>query len=183
MAPLLVKPVYMIRRDRFGRYQRQERWRQIIGYSILGGILLGIGLGIAGVGEPYTYIKEVEAATSTPEEIKVMLVLDYSDPKDIEKLIRDTFVGEEDLAVAIVKSEGGLVEEIQSHFVKNGVREPSFCAFQVHEPSWMKRAKELGYGDYKTNVESCVKMGKYIRDNYGWKQWSGYNNGSYKKYL
>lgn len=130
---------------------------------------------------PIVFIKEAEAATSTPE-IRVQIEVVY-DEAGIERLIRGTFVGEEDLAVAVVKSEGGLVKEIQSHFVKNGIREPSFCAFQVHEPTWMEKAKELGYGDYKTNVESCVKMGKYIRDNYGWRQWSGYNNGSYLQYL
>jgi hypothetical protein len=183
MAPLLVKPVYMIRRDKFGRYQRQERWRQIIGYSILGGILLGVGLGIAGVGEPYTYIKEAEAATSTPEEIKVMLVLDYSDPKDIEKLIRDTFVEEPNTAVAVAKAEGGLRTEVQSHYIKNGIREPSYCAFQIHAPSWDREAKRLGYADYRINVEHCVKMARHIYKQHGWQPWSAYKNGSYKAKL
>ena len=105
------------------------------------------------------------------------------DAEGIERLIRKTFVEEPNTAVAIVKGEGGLRTEVQSHYYVDGVREPSFCAFQIHEPSWMMEAKRLGYGDYKTNVESCVKMARHIYNLQGWYPWSAYKNGSYKKHL
>jgi hypothetical protein len=179
----------MQQRDRQGRFRKERvttRWEYVICLSILGGIFTGMYLDKKDLNPwagPIIYTAEASTESlQTPKEVSVLIRVEYSE-EGIERLIRETFVGEEDLAVAVVKSEGGLVKEIQSHFVKNGVREPSFCAFQLHEPTWMKKAKELGYGDYKTNVESCVKMAKYIRDNYGWRQWSGYNNGSYLKYL
>ncbi len=109
--------------------------------------------------------------------------------ENIEKEIRKTFPEAPNTAVAIVKGEGGLVTERQSDYYRDGVREPSFCAWQIHEPSWMELAKSLGYGDYKTNVESCIKMARVIYKDYekrtgdGFNAWSAYTNGSYKKYL
>jgi len=175
MAPLLVKPVYMIRRDRFGRYQRQERWRQIIGYSILGGISLGIGLGIAGVGKPYTYIKEAEAATSTAE-VKVMLVLDYSNPKDIEKLIRETFPESPNTAVAIAKAESEMNSKAfnpESHIGCNG----SIGVFQIACVHNRKDPQALH--DVETNIRKAREI--YLRE--GWKPWGAFTDGRYKKYL
>ena len=121
-----------------------------------------------------------------PREVRLEVIIDWT-PERIEKEIRDTFYFDPHTAIAIVKAEGGLNKEIQSHIVTNGIQEPSFCAFQIHEPSWMKKAKKLGYGDYKTNPASCIKMARYIYDNATdrngnrlyWNSWSAYKNGSY----
>lgn len=51
--------------------------------------------------------------------------------------------------------------------VKAGERERSFCIFQLHEPAHDARARQLGLGDYKTNVESCVKMARVVYDDRG----------------
>ena len=59
-----------------------------------------------------------------------------------------------------------------------GQRERSFCIFQIHEPDHHQTAVSLGLGDYKTNVESCVKMARHIYESSGHRftPWSVYNN-------
>lgn len=60
--------------------------------------------------------------------------------------------------------------------VKAGDQELSFCFFQIHAPAHDKRAKQLGLGDYKTNVESCVKMARVIYDDRGdFSAWTEYH--------
>lgn len=147
----------------------------MIGYSILGGILLGIGLGIAGVGEPYTYIREAEAATSTPE-VEVMLVLDYSDPKDIEQLIRNTFPEAPNTAVAIAMAESELNTNAfngEAHIGCNG----SIGVFQIACVHNRKDPQALR--DVETNIKKAREI--YLRE--GWKPWGAYTDGRYKAYL
>jgi len=131
-------------------------------------------------------VHKAEAATfkEEPKEVKLEVVVDWT-PRRIEKEIRTVFHEIPNTAVAVAKAEGGLVKERQSDFYRNGVREPSFCAFQIHAPSWDKKAKNLGYGDYKTNPASCIRMAKYIYDHTGknFNQWSAYREGKHKKYL
>ena len=177
----------MQQRDYHGRYHKARvttRWEYIVCLSILGGIILGLRLDSHRKEQPLQLINRAEAATSTSKEIPVLIEVKYT--KDgIERLIRETFIETPNTAVAIAKEEGHLKTEIQSNYYRNGIREPSFCTFQIHEPSWMKLAKSLGYGDYKTNVESCIKMARVIYDRNGkrWTDWSAYNNGDYKKHL
>jgi len=135
------------------------------------------------MGKP-VYATNVQTATvvEEPKEVRLEVVINWT-PERIEKEIRDVFPETPNTAVAVAKAEGGLVKERQSDHYRNGVREPSFCAFQIHEPSWMKEAKRLGYGDYKTNPASCIKMARYIYDVGTWDEWSVYNDGSYKKHL
>lgn len=160
----------------------RKRWENIIGYSAIVGIIFGIVLHI--FSQPYVFVREAQAATviSTPKSMPV--TVEYSRP-GIERLIRNTFPEDPETALAIARNEGDLQVEIQSKYHKNGVREPSFCTFQIHEPSWMKLAKSLGYGDYKTNVESCVKMARVVYETSGnkWTMWTTYTSGSYKQYL
>jgi len=125
---------------------------------------------------------EKEVEVKEPREVRLEVIVNWT-PERIEKEIRTVFPESPNTAVAIAKAEGGLVKERQSDHYRDGVREPSFCAFQIHEPSWMKEAKRLGYGDYKTNPASCIKMARYIYDVGTWDEWSVYNNGSYKKHL
>ena len=61
--------------------------------------------------------------------------------------------------------------------VKAGDQELSFCVFQIHAPAHDKNAKRLGLGDYKTNVESCIKMARVIYDDRGgFYAWTEYHN-------
>lgn len=58
-----------------------------------------------------------------------------------------------------------------------GDREQSFCIFQIHAPAHDATAKRLGYGDYKTNVESCIQMARVIyEDRGGFYPWTVYKN-------
>lgn len=59
--------------------------------------------------------------------------------------------------------------------LKPGDREQSFCIFQIHEPAHKETIERLGLQDYKTNVESCVKMAYVIYKKKGsFKDWSVY---------
>lgn len=66
-----------------------------------------------------------------------------------------------------------------------GDRERSFCYFQIHEPDWNTEAKRLGFGDYKTDPEHCIKMAKHIFDAAGqsFSDWTTYNTGAHLAYL
>ena len=169
-----------MKRQRPTRNGRHERWVQLIGFSILGGILLG--LFIDKWSQPLVYVKVAEAATTTPPV--VLIELDYSSKESIEKLIRATFPEEPNTAVAVAKCESGLVKDAQSHFILSYGREQSYGIFQIHAKDWDAKAKKLGYSDYKTDVEDNVKMARHLYKARGnFKDWSCYNNGSYKKYL
>jgi len=129
------------------------------------------------------HVNAQEPATTTPEVVEVIVKINWTEAR-IERHIREVFHEQPDLAYAIAMAEGGMRVEVQSHYTKDGIREPSFCAFQIHEPSWDKKAKALGYGDYKTNPDSCIRMARYIYDAAGnWTDWSAFNNGSYKKFM
>lgn len=125
-----------------------------------------------------------EPSIDSAKEVKVEVVIKWT-PKRIEQEIRATFPETPNTAVAIATEEGGLLKERQSDYYKNGVRERSFCTFQIHEPSWGIEAKRLGYGEYKTNPTHCIAMARHIYDSaeQSWGDWSAYTNGAYKKHL
>lgn len=171
------------------RHRKSNLTKDVICLCISIGAIIGLFLSFA----QHYHASKVEAKElplvnsselPLPREVRIEARINWT-PERIEKEIRDTFPEDADRAVAIVMSEGGLVTEKQSQIVKDGIQEPSFCAFQIHKPSWDIKAKKLGYGDYKTNVQHCVKMARYIYDSAGgkWTDWSAYNNGSYKKYM
>ena len=59
---------------------------------------------------------------------------------------------------------------------KVGDREESHCIFQIHAPVHQVTADRLGYGDFRTNVESCVAMARVIYDQRGnFTAWEAYN--------
>ena len=62
--------------------------------------------------------------------------------------------------------------------VRAGDRERSFCIFQIHEPAHKETIQRLGLEDFKTNVESCVKMARVVYDQRGgsFKPWSVYKD-------
>ena len=178
----------MIQRDRHGRFRKVRvttRWDYLVCLSILGGIFLGMYMDAKHMNPfsgPIVYIHEAEAKEEI--EVKLEVNIDWTKERIVQE-IRKTFPETPNTAVAIATEEGGLHKVRQSDIYKNGIREPSFCTFQIHEPSWGREAKKLGYGDYKTNPAHCIAMARYIYDNYGqkWTAWSAYNNGSYRKHL
>lgn len=72
-----------------------------------------------------------------------------------------------------------------SRGIYKGQTEQSYCIFQIHAPDHDTTAQQLGLGDYKTNVESCIKMARYLyeRRGYTFNDWSVYKNGMYLAYL
>ena len=89
------------------------------------------------------------------------------------------------MAVAVARAESTL-RMVQSNFIytasnvprgkKVGDREESYCIFQIHAPAHQVEADRLGYGDYRTNIESCVAMAYEIYKNKGYTftDWSVY---------
>lgn len=151
----------------------------------MGVILSGILIDIQIDKTTHAEVQEVKQVIQPKREVKIEVTYDSWTPERIEQEIRSTFHEEPNTAVAVVKAEGGLRINVQSHYVTNGVQEPSYCAFQIHAPSWDKKAKQLGYGDYRTNPKSCVAMARVIYEAAGhsWSDWSAYKNGTYKNFL
>ena len=178
MAPLLVKTIGMKRRA--DRNPQRERWIQIIGFSILGGITLG--LLIDRLQEPITYVKVAEAQEVEQEQVALIRVV--YDKAGIERLIRETFPEEPNTAVAIAKCESGLNADIQSHHTLSYGREQSFGVFQIHARDHDKTAKRLGFEDYRTDVEDNIAMARFLYDSRGnFRDWTCYNSGGYKRHL
>lgn len=78
------------------------------------------------------------------------------------------------MAVRIAKCESGLKVDIQGPTSDYGV-------MQIHEPSWDWKAKQLGYDNYKTDVQDNLAMARYIYDNAGqtWTDWVCYTKNMY----
>lgn len=85
------------------------------------------------------------------------------------------------MAVAVARAESSL-QMIQSRHIYGvdsiyaGQQEMSYCIFQIHAPAHQVSADRLGYGDYRTNIESCVYMAYEIYKNKGYTftDWSVY---------
>ena len=60
---------------------------------------------------------------------------------------------------------------------KAGDREQSFCIFQIHEPVHKALISSLDATDFKTNVESCVKVARAVYENagYSFNPWTEYH--------
>lgn len=61
---------------------------------------------------------------------------------------------------------------VQSNHIQPYGREESYGIFQIHARAWEATAQQLGYGDYKTNVESNILMARYIYEVSGWGAWT-----------
>lgn len=96
--------------------------------------------------------------------------------EDIIRKIKEAFPESPETAVVIAKCESSLVIDIQSHHVRNGIREESFGIFQIHKQSWHKTAISLGYENYQTEVDDNIAMARYIYERAGksWNDWSCY---------
>ena len=169
MAPLLVKTIGMKRRA--DRNPQRERWIQIIGFSILGGITLG--LLIDRLQEPITYVKVAEAQEVEQEQVALIRVV--YDKAGIERLIRETFPEEPNTAVAIAKAESGLVATAynpEAHRSCNG----SVGVFQI---ACVHTRDKESLKDVETNIKKAREI--YLRE--GWRPWGAYTDGRYKEYL
>ena len=159
----------------------KEKWIQIIGLSILGGITLGIFIDL--YLSPVVEIAQAETvATTTPQEIKVLLVLDYSNPKDIEQLIRQTFPEEPNTAVAVAKAESELNTKAFNPEAHRGCM-GSVGVFQiacVHNRSNPNALKDVEFNIKKARAiydETKARTGN------GWLKWGAYTDGRYKSHL
>lgn len=117
--------------------------------------------------------EEVELMTNTEYEAYLRSQEDYEWTEErIIEYIREVFVEDPDTAVKVAKCESGLNPTIQSHHVLSYGREQSFGLFQIHAPDWHQMSWELGFTEYKTDVEDNVRFAYWIYKKYGWKMWS-----------
>lgn len=108
-----------------------------------------------------------------PEPAIVLLEVVYTQ-EDIIRKIKEVFPEDPETAVKIARCESGLRIEVQSGHTLSYGREQSFGLFQVHAPHWEKTAKQLGYEDYRTNLDHNLSLARYIYDSAGkkWTPWS-----------
>jgi len=96
-------------------------------------------------------------------------------------------------AVAVAMAESGLkMQQSRERYqedkpkwgVKKGDTELSFCIFQIHAPAHDATAGRLGLDDYRTNIESCVKMARVVYDQRGnFSAWTVYTKKMYLAYV
>jgi len=86
--------------------------------------------------------------------------------------------------LSMVQSEERYQEDKPHWGVRKGDQELSFCIFQIHEPAHHATAVRLGYENYKTDVEDCVKMARVIYDQAGgWSPWTVYQKKMHLAYV
>ena len=108
------------------------------------------------------------------------------------RLIRQTFPETPNTAVAVAMAESGMVMQQSRHKYpkdmdgqKAGSRERSWCIYQIHEPVHHATAVRLGYENYKTDVEDCVKMARVVYEQAGnsFRPWTVYTKKMYLAYV
>ncbi len=154
--------------ERRTRDPHRERWIQLIGFSILGGIFLGMFL--SSLNKPLIFVREADAATTTPEKVVQIEVVYTWNKERIKQEIRNTFPEDPETALKIAKCESGYVVDQVGH------TSPDYGLFQINAPSWDKKAKAMGYGEYKTNPVHNLAMARYLYDHSGWTPWVCYTN-------
>ena len=143
-------------------------------------------------------IKEWEAATiehenqkkdflERKEKIEKELGVFWKDVENVKRLIRHTFPEEPATALEVARLESSFKMQQSRHIytrdnlrlgIKAGTRERSYCIFQIHEPAHKETIERLGLEDFKTNIESCVKMARVVYEQAGnsFKPWTVYTN-------
>ena len=120
-------------------------------------------------------VEGVQAVTvmEEPKEVELIVVVDWT-PARVAQEVRTTFPEAPELAVAVAKCESGLKPHAQGPTSDYGV-------MQIHAPSWDKKAKQLGYENYKTDVKDNLAMARYIFDGAGgqFTDWVCYTKGMY----
>jgi hypothetical protein len=108
--------------------------------------------------------------------------MDYSDPKDIESLIRRTFVEEPNTAVAIAKAESELNTNAfngEAHIGCNG----SIGVFQIACVHNRKDPQALRDVEFNIKKARAIYLETKARTGNGWTQWGAYTDGRWKQYL
>jgi len=146
-----------------------------VALGVLLGILTGISLDIA-TGDKQV-IAEAKAeelvVVVEPQEVMIEIRYDWDKERIIEE-IEKAFPEDPKTAVKVAKCESGLIVDIQSNHILDYGREKSWGLFQIHEPAWDKKAKQLGYEDYKTSPRDNIDMARWIYEQSGkkWTAWS-----------
>lgn len=155
------------------RFELSERWRQIIGWGIIGGILLGLFLDAKS--KPLVHINEA-LATTTPEiVVQIEVVIDWT-PERIEEEIRNTFPEAPNTAVAIAKAESGLNPKAynpEAHRGCNG-------SIGIMQIACVHNRHDL---DELHDIQYNLKVARRIYEAEGWKPWGAYTDGRWKQYL
>lgn len=94
-----------------------------------------------------------------PQEVPLEVIISWT-PERIKQEIRTTFPEAPELAIAIFKCESGLVPTASSPTSDHGVT-------QINAPTWDKRAKQLGYNEYKTDVKQNLAMARHVYEEAG----------------
>lgn len=132
-----------------------ERWKQIVGYSIIIGILGGIFLDVS---RPIA--KSVEAKTiEVKKEYPVEVTYEWNDER-VKEEITKVFPEDPVTAIKIARCESGFMIDAKGPT-------SDFGLMQINAPSWDKKAKQLGYGDYRTNPVHNLAMARYLYERAG----------------
>lgn len=142
----------------------------MIAGSVLVGILMGLFVQVSIDMATPVYAKQ---AQEEPEVVQIEVIINWTRER-IEKEIRDTFPENPELALAIFECESGLVPTAVGPTNDYGIA-------QIHSPSWDKKAKQLGYDNYKTDVQDNLAMARYLYEARGnFDDWVCYTKGMYK---
>jgi uncharacterized protein YneF (UPF0154 family) len=115
------------------RDPRRERWIQIIFFSILGGIFLGMY--ISSFNKPLIFVKEAEAATSTVSVVPVQIEVHYDWTR--ERIDQEIETAAKKYGVNASKMKATVQCESQYHVTikSNFPGEDSWGLAQFHLPS------------------------------------------------
>ena len=140
-----------------------------------------------------TAVYEAERADflENQERLEKLIGSYWREDENVIRLIRETFPEMPNTAVAVAMAESGMVMQQSRHKYpkdmdgqKAGSRERSWCIYQIHEPVHHANAVRLGYENYKTDVEDCVKMARVIYDQAGgWSPWTVYTKKMHLAYI
>ena len=157
------------------KFEISERMKQIICWSIIGGILLGLFLDAKS--KPLVFIQEAQATTTPERVVQIEVRIDWT-PERIEQEIRATFPEAPNTAVAIAKAESGLnikAYNPEAHRGCNG----SIGIMQiacVHH-----RNDPQALFDVQTNLKVARRV--YDASGGNFSAWGAYSNGSWKAKL
>lgn len=161
------------------KFEVSERIKQIICWSIIGGILLGLFLDAKS--KPLVFIQEAQATTTPERVVQIRVEIDWT-PERIEQEIRNTFPERQNEAVAIAWAESELNPRAfnpEAHRGCNG----SIGIMQiacVHNRKDPEQLKDIAFNLKKARAvydEAKARTGD------GFNPWGGYTDGRYKTYL
>ena len=169
----------MKRRDRQGRYRSNERWTQIVGHSILVGIVLGIVIHV--LSQPVVYVNEVEARESEEVVVKLEVKIDWT-PDRVEEEIRKVFPEMPNTAVAVAIAESELNPDAFNPEAHRGCV-GSIGIMQV--ACVHHKSNPAALHDIQTNLKKAraIYDDSLARTGNGWLPWGAYTDGRYKLYL